>query len=50
MIRNSVAEKLKSRTKDDFGGRHFEARLIIQAVSSNRRDPLSRRDVEGFNS
>jgi len=33
MILSSLAEKLKRRAKDDFKGRHFEAWLIIQAVS-----------------
>jgi transposase, IS6 family len=33
MILNAVAEKLKRQSKDDFKGRHFEARLIVQAVT-----------------
>src|SRR5215212_6441653 len=33
MILNALAEKLKRRAKDDFKGRHFEARLILQAVA-----------------
>jgi hypothetical protein len=32
MILNAGAEKLKRRSKDDFKGRYFEARLIIQAA------------------
>src|SRR4051812_29043438 len=28
-----LIEKLKRRAKDDFKGRHFEATLILQAVS-----------------
>ena len=33
MILNALVEKLKRRSKDDFKGRHFEATLILQAVS-----------------
>ena len=33
MILSAIAEKLKCRSKDDFKGRHFEASLIVQAVS-----------------
>ena len=33
MILNALVEKLKRRSKDDFKGRHFEALLILQAVS-----------------
>ena len=33
MILSAIAEKLKRRSKDDFKGRHFEAPLIVQAVS-----------------
>ena len=33
MILNALAEKLKRRAKADFKGRHFEATLILQAVS-----------------
>ena len=33
MILSAIAAKLKSRSKDDFKGRHFEAGLIVQAVS-----------------
>lgn len=32
MILNTIAEKLKRQSKDDFKGRHFEAWLIVQAV------------------
>ena len=34
MILNTIAEKLKRQSKDDFKGRHFEAWLIVQAVAS----------------
>ena len=33
MILSAIAGKLKRRLKDDFKGRHFEAGLIVQAVS-----------------
>ena len=33
MILNALVERLKRRSKDDFKGRHFEASLILQAVS-----------------
>ena len=33
MILSAIAAKLKRRSKDDFKGRHFEAGLIVQAVS-----------------
>ena len=33
MALNALVEKLKRRSKDDFKGRHFEATLILQAVS-----------------
>src|SRR3954463_15430532 len=46
MILNALAEKLKRRSKDDFKGRHFEAALILQAVSWYLRYPLSYRDIE----
>jgi len=46
MILNTIAEKLKRRSKDDFKGRQFEAWLIIQAVSWYLRYPLSYRDLE----
>ena len=41
MILSAIAEKLKRRSKDDFKGRHFEATLIVQAVSWYLRYPLS---------
>jgi transposase, IS6 family len=47
MILNALVEQLKRRSKDDFKGRHFEATLILQAVSWSLRDPLSSRDVGG---
>ena len=46
MILSTIAAKLKSRSKDDFKGRHFEAGLIVQAVSWYLRYPLSYRDIE----
>ena len=46
MILSAIAEKLKRRAKDDFKGRHFEATLILQAVSWYLRYPLSYRDIE----
>ena len=46
MILNSIAEKLKRQSKDDFKGRHFEAWLIVQAVTWYLRYPLSYRDLE----
>ena len=46
MIMNALAEKLKRRSKDDFKGRHYEATLILQAVSWYLRYPLSYRDIE----
>src|SRR3954453_18945176 len=46
MILNALVEKLKRRSKDDFKGRHYEAPLILQAVSWYLRYPLSYRDIE----
>lgn len=46
MILNAIAEKLKRQSKEDFKGRHFEARLIVQAVTWYLRYPLSYRDLE----
>ena len=46
MILNAIAAKLCNRAKDDFKGRHFEAALIVQAVSWYLRYPLSYRDIE----
>src|SRR5215210_585740 len=46
MILNALVEKLKRRSKADFKGRHFEATLILQAVSWYLRYPLSYRDIE----
>ena len=43
MILSAIAEKLKRRAKDDFKGRHFEATLILQAVSWYLRYPMSYR-------
>jgi transposase-like protein len=46
MILNALVERLKRRSKDDFRGRHYEASLILQAVSWYLRYPLSYRDIE----
>jgi transposase, IS6 family len=46
MILSAIAEKLKHRSKDDFTGRHFQASLILQAVSWYLRYTLSYRDIE----
>src|SRR5215213_9713815 len=46
MILNAIAAKLKRRSKGDFKGRHYEASLILQAVSWYLRYPLSYRDIE----
>ena len=46
MILSATAERLKRRSKDDFKGRHFQAPLIVQAVSWYLRYPLSYRDIE----
>ena len=40
MILSAISEKPKRRSKDDFKGRHFEASLILQAVSWYLRYPL----------
>ncbi len=45
MILSAITAKLKRRSKDDFKGRHFEAGLIVQAVSWYLRYPLSYRDM-----
>src|ERR1700710_2219129 len=46
MILNAIALKLKRQARGDFKGRHFEATLIVQAVSWYLRYPLSYRDIE----
>src|SRR3954466_16240579 len=46
MILNALVEELKRRSKDDFKGRHYEATLILQAVSWYLRYPLASRDME----
>ena len=43
MILNARVERLKRRSKDDFKGRHFQASLILQAVSWYLRYPLTAR-------
>ena len=46
MMLNAIAAKLKGWSKADVKGRHFEAALIVQAVSWYLRYPLSYRDIE----
>ena len=46
MTLNALVEKLKRRSWADFKGRHFEATLILQAVSWYLRYPLSYGDIE----
>jgi IS6 family transposase len=46
MILNTLAEKLRRRSKDGFKRRHYEASLILQAVSWYLRYPLSCCDIE----
>jgi transposase, IS6 family len=46
MILSAIAEKLKRRSQEDFKGRHFEASLVLQAVTWYLRYPLSYRDTE----
>ena len=46
MILSAIAAKLKQRAKADFKDRHYEAALIVQAVSWYLRYPLSYRDIE----
>jgi IS6 family transposase len=46
MILNALVERLQRRSKHDFKGRHYEAMLILQAVSWYLRYPLSYRDIE----
>ena len=46
MILSVITAKLKQRAKADFKGRHYEAALIVQAVSWYLRYPLSYRDIE----
>ena len=41
MILCATAAKLKRRSRNDFAGGHFEAGLIVQAVSWYLRFPLS---------
>jgi transposase-like protein len=40
MILHALIEQLKSRSKGDFKGRHYEASLILQAISWCLRYPL----------
>lgn len=47
MILNTIAEKLKRQSKDDFKGRHFEAWLIVQAVAWYLRYPLTQAAFRG---
>jgi hypothetical protein len=48
VILNAIVEKLKRQSGGDFKGRHFEAWLIIQAVTWYLRYPLSYRDLESM--
>ena len=48
MILNALVEKLKRRSKDDFKGRHFDATLILQAISWCLRYPLSYRALRNY--
>ena len=46
MILHAIAAKLKQRSKADFTDRHYEATLIVQAVSWYLRYPPTYRDIE----
>jgi IS6 family transposase len=49
MILSAIAAKLKKRSKADFNGRHYEATLIVQAVSRYLgicANPLSSRVIK----
>src|SRR3954466_9816579 len=46
MILHALALKLKRQAHGDFRGPHFEATLIVQAVSWYLRYALSYRDIE----
>ena len=46
MILNALALELKRQARGNFKGRHFEATLIVQAVSWYLRYALSYRDIE----
>jgi len=48
VILSAIVEKLKRQSKGDFKGRHFEAGLIVQAVTWYLRYPLSYRDLESM--
>jgi IS6 family transposase len=48
VILSAIVDKLKPQSKDDFKGRHFEAWLIIQAVTWYLHYPLSYRDLESI--
>jgi hypothetical protein len=48
VILNAIAKKLKRQSKDDFKGRHFEAWLIVQAVTWYLRYPMSYGDLESM--
>jgi transposase, IS6 family len=45
VILNAIIEKLKHQSKNNFKDCHFEAWLIIQAVSWYLRHPLSYRNI-----
>ena len=46
MILNALVERLKRQSKGDFKGRHFQASLILQAISWYLRYPLSYRNMK----
>lgn len=43
---SAIAAKLEQRAKADFKGRHYEAILIVQAVSWYLCYPLNYHDIE----
>jgi transposase-like protein len=45
MILSVIAAKLKQCARADFKGRHYEASLIVQAVSWYLHYPLSYRNI-----
>lgn len=48
MTVQAITTKLKQRAKADSRGQHFEAALIVQAVSRYLRYSLSYRDIKGL--
>jgi IS6 family transposase len=47
MILSAIAAKLKQHAKAEFKGRHYKAALIVQAVASYLRFPLTYRGIVG---